>query len=123
MQTVLMAGTKDALLSAIIGNFPRNRIRTIREIHGQTSDFAVGASTLCSNIQITNELTFLDWLSRLPSPGNYVPRIQVIRTRIPGGPPDSPPLGPLGIQPDHETTDIMESGTGRSFLPITGAVP
>ena len=94
VETVLMQETKEALLSAIIGNFPGNRNRTIREIHGQTSDFAVGASILCSNIQITNQLTFQDWLSRLPSPGNYIPRIQLIRSPIPGGPPNSPPQGP-----------------------------
>ena len=106
VETVIMQGTRDALLSAIIGNFPRNRNRKIREIHGQTSDFAVGASTFCSNIQITNQLTFQDWLSLLPSPGNYIPRIQLIRSRIPGGPPDSPPLGPSESILQAELKDI-----------------
>lgn len=34
VETVLMAGTKEALLSAIVSNFPLNRNRTIREIYG-----------------------------------------------------------------------------------------
>ena len=91
VETVLTGGTTAALLTSIVGNFPRNRNRVIREIYGQTSDFRDGIALDCPNIQITNHLTFMDWLSRLSGLID-VPRVQVIRARGDGG-IDSPPPG------------------------------
>ena len=90
-ETVLTAGTSTALLTSIAGNLRANRNWPMREIYGQTSDFQDGVALDCPNILITNQLSFMDWLSRLPL-GNFVPRIQVIRARG-GGHPDTPPPG------------------------------
>jgi hypothetical protein len=89
-ESVLTAPTTAALLMSIVGNFPTNRNRVIREIYGQTAIFLDNVSQDCQNIQITNELTFFHWLSRLPGLDHCVPtRVQVVRARG-GGRPETP---------------------------------
>ena len=103
-ETALTEGTPDALLAAIVGNFRTHRNRMVRHIYGQTVAFRDGNALDCPNIQITNHLTFMDWLSRLPGL-DHAPRVQVVRVRgggildTPGGlvcvnthAVDSPPL-------------------------------
>ena len=87
-ETVLTKGTPDALLAAIVGNFCTHRNRMVRQIYGQTAAFQDGNALDCPNIQITNHLTFMDWLSPLPGL-DHAPRVQVVRARG-GGILDTP---------------------------------
>ena len=58
VETVLVESTTDALMMAIVGYFAPNRNRDIREIYGQTGDFADGQALECPSSPITNNLTF-----------------------------------------------------------------
>ena len=60
----------------------------VRQFYGQTAAFQDGNALDCSNIQITNHLTFMDWLSCLLSLDHAL-RVQVVRARG-GGILDSP---------------------------------
>lgn len=93
-ETVLVQDTSQALLTVIGGNLLANRNRWIREMYGQTGNFADGVAVECPNIQITNQVSFINWISWLPSWtfGIHIPRVQIIRERAGGGgPPDTPP--------------------------------
>ena len=75
---MITAGTTAALLTTIEGTLLETGTGQ-SEKSVQTSDFLDGAALVCPNIQITNDLTYMDWLSRLPLPRSYVPKIQVIQ--------------------------------------------
>ena len=87
VETVLLEGTTDALMVAIVGYFAPNRNRDIREIYGQTEHFADGQALECSSSPITNNLTFMYWISNISSwdLGNGPPRFQIIRARPDNG--------------------------------------
>ena len=106
-ETLLVDNTIDALRMAIVGHFPANRMRQIREIRAQTLDFTDGAALDCAHLAINNWLAYEDWLSRLPlQPGNLV-RIQITRSR--GGATDSPPT--LGVYTMINTTNWVDHET------------
>jgi hypothetical protein len=88
-----MQGNPRSLFTTIAGNITGNR--RIQQIYGQTADFEDGAVLECPNIQITNQLTFMDWVAQLSwtTAGNYMARVQIVRGRALGGPPDTPPRG------------------------------
>ena len=107
VEAVLVEGTTDDLMMTIVGYFAPNRNRDIREIYGQTGDFADGQAFECPSSPITNNLTFMYWISNIWSweLGNGPARVQIIRawpdngadTPLPGGEPFSyivinPPL-------------------------------
>ena len=87
-ETVLTEGTPNALITAIVGNFHPHRNTIVRQIYGQTAGFRDGNTLDCPNIQITNHLTFMDWLSRLLGL-IHAPRVQVLRA-CSGGILDTP---------------------------------
>ena len=89
-----------------------NRNNMIREIYWQTGSFADGVDVECPNIQITNQVSFINWISRLPSWtfGIHIPRVQIIRERAGGaGPPDTPPRGG-GAHDSIDPTTIEDPG-------------
>ena len=83
-ETALPLGTTTALLRTIVGNFRHNRNRIIREIHGQVVYLPYGIALDCPNVQITNYLMIIYWLSRVSGLVNYVHMVQVIRNRSGG---------------------------------------
>ena len=95
VETVLVEGTTDALMMAIVGYFAPNRNRDIKEIYGQTGEFADSQALECPSSPIPNNLTFMYWISNISSwdLGNGQPRVQIIPARPDNGVDTSLPEG------------------------------
>ena len=67
VETVLVHATTTSLIMAILGSFSPNRGRMIWQASRQTGDFLNGAVEECPNIEITDQLLLMNWISLLPS--------------------------------------------------------
>ena len=67
VETVLVHATTPTLIMAILGSFCTNSGWMIWQAFGQTGDFLNGVVEECPNIEITDQLSLMNWISLLLS--------------------------------------------------------